>query len=183
MHPYLLLVFLLLAACSNIPTAIKDAPMYDIFYSQANQAMGSYKNASVRWGGVIVDVENEQDYSLLQVLYYPLTSYGKPQLNEAYAGRFAVKSVEFLDPAIYAKNTLITIAGTLAGDIERKIGNKTMRLPLMLATTLYLWPSYDPGSYYQGGFGMGYGIYGPYAYPYYLRGYYQPYPFLPFRHW
>lgn len=175
-----LLACLLLSACSTLPPAIKDAPMYDISYSQASQAINTYKNAPVRWGGVIVDIENEQNFSLLQVLYYPLSGSGKPQLDEAYEGRFAIKSAAFLDPAIYAKNTAITVAGTLAGDIERTIGKKTMRLPLISATTLHLWPKYELGNYYQGGFGIGYGYY---DYPYYWRNYYRPYPFYPFRYW
>lgn len=179
MKRYLSLICLILTACSNLPPAIKEAPLYDISYSQASQAINNYKNAPVRWGGVIVDVDNQQDYSLLQVLYYPLTSYGKPVLDEANEGRFVVKSQSFLDPAIYTKNTAITVAGTLAGDIERTIGNKTMRMPMISATTLHLWPAYEVGNYYQGGFGIGYGYY---DYPYYWRGYYRPYPFYPFRY-
>jgi len=172
---------LLLSACSNLPPAIEDAPLYDISYSQATRNIAQYKAAPVRWGGVVIDVENEQNYSLVQVLYYPLKSYGRPQLDKANEGRFLIKSAEFLDPAVYTKDTEITVAGTLNGDVERKVGNKTLRLPLISSTVIYLWPVYVPGNYYgyggygYGGFGYGYPYYGYYGYPYYWGGYFGPY--------
>ena len=182
MKRHLLLIFIsLLSACSNLPPAIEDAPLYDISYSQATRNIAQYKAAPVRWGGVVIDVENEQNYSLVQVLYYPLKSYGRPQLDKANEGRFLIKSAEFLDPAVYTKDTEITVAGTLNGDVERKVGNKTLRLPLISSTVIYLWPVYVPGNYYgyggygYGGFGYGYPYYGYYGYPYYWGGYFGPY--------
>ncbi len=170
----LLTVCLLLSACSTLPTAIKNPPQYDISYTQAIENIGHYKDAPVRWGGMIVGVENEQHFSLVQVLYYPLGSNGQPQMDQSAAGRFVFKSPEFLDPAVYAENTKITVAGTLIGDIERTIGKKVMRLPLISATTLYRWPAYVYDSRYDG-FGYGYG-YNPYygGYPYYWGNYYWP---------
>jgi outer membrane lipoprotein len=168
---------LLLSACSNLPPLIEDPPLFDISYSQATPNIAHYKDAPVRWGGVIIGVENEQNFSLVQVLYYPLNSYGRPRLDEPNEGRFLIKSPEFLDPAVYTKDTEITVAGTLKGDIERTVGNKTLRLPLISSTVIHLWPAYVPGGYYgYGGFGYGYPYYGYYGYyPYYWGGYYWPY--------
>jgi len=169
---------LLLSACSNLPRLIEDPPLFDISYRQATPNIAHYKDAPVRWGGVVIGVENEQNFSLVQVLYYPLNSYGRPRLDKPNEGRFLIKSPEFLDPAVYIKDTEITVAGTLKGDIERKVGNKTLRLPLISSTVIYLWPAYIPGSYYgYGGFGYGYPYYGYYGYyPYYWGGgYYWPY--------
>ena len=166
---------LLLSACSNLPPAIEDAPLYDISYSQATRNIAQYKAAPVRWGGVVIDVENEQNYSLVQVLYYPLKSYGRPQLDKVNEGRFLIKSPQFLDPAVYTKDTEITVAGILKGDVERKVGNKTLRLPLISSTLIYLWPVYVPGNYYGYGYGYGYPYYGYFGYPYYWGGYFGPY--------
>jgi len=172
MKRYLLTICLLLSACANLPTAIKNPPLHDISYSQAVQNLASYKNAPVRWGGIITDVENEQDFSLVQVLYYPLDSDGEPERDRPNEGRFVFKSPQFLDPAVYTKNSAITVAGTLIGDIERTVGKKVLRVPLILATTIYLWPVYDYSNYYDG---YGYG-YNPYygGYPYYWGNYYWP---------
>ena len=172
MKPYLLSLCLLLNGCSNLPVSIKNPPLFDISYTQAIQNIANYKNAPVRWGGVIIDVENEQNFSLVQVLYYPLNSGGRPQTDKQNEGRFLIKRPEFLDPAVYTKNTQITVAGTLAGDLERMIGKKTMRLPLITATAMHLWPVYVYDHYYDS---FGYG-YSPYygGYPYYWGSYYGP---------
>jgi outer membrane lipoprotein len=174
MKRYLLIVCLLLNACTTLPPAIKNPPLNDISYNQANRDVASYKDAAVRWGGIIVDVENEQNFSVVQVLSYPLDSDGKPRTDKPNEGRFAFKTPEFLDPAVYTKNTEITVAGTLTGDIERLIGKKVMRMPLVSASTIYRWPVYDYDNRYDG-FGYGYG-YNPYygGYPYYWGNYYWP---------
>ncbi len=177
MKRYLLSICItLLSACSNLPPAIEDPPLYDISYSQATQDIAHFKEAPVRWGGVVIDIENEQNFSLVQVLYYPLNNYGRPRLDKPNKGRFLFKSAEFLDPTVYKKDTEITVAGTLKGDIQRSVGNKTLRLPLISATVIHLWPPYVPYNYYgYGGYGYGYPYYGYYGYPYYWGGYYYPY--------
>jgi outer membrane lipoprotein len=174
MKRYLLTICLMLNACTSLPPAIKDPPPSDISYNQAMQNIAGYKNAPVRWGGLIIDVENEQNSTIVQVLYYPLDSDGKPRTDELNEGRFLFKTPEFLDPAVYAKNMEITVAGTLIGEAERMIGKKTMRLPLISATTIYRWPIYVYDNRYDG-FGYGYG-YNPYygGYPYYWGNYYWP---------
>ncbi|TRW98019.1 Slp family lipoprotein [Candidatus Methylobacter oryzae] len=171
MKRYLLIICLLLNACANLPTAIKNPPSNDISYTQAIQNVAGYKDAPVRWGGIITDVENEQNFTQVQVLYYPLDWEGEPETDKPNAGRFVFKTQEFLDPAVYTKNTEITVAGTLIGDIERTVGKKVMRLPLISATTIYRWPVYECDSRYDG-----YG-YNPYytGYPYYWGDYYWPF--------
>ncbi len=149
--------------------------MVDVPYSQASQSTN--KDASVRWGGVIIEVENEQDSSLVQVLFHPLDSYGRPQLNKPGEGRFVIKSTEFLDPVVYAKDKEVTVAGILAGNIERTIGKRVVRLPLISATAIHLWPPNERDNFYRRGFGDY--RFNPYfgypGYPFYWRGYYGPY--------
>jgi outer membrane lipoprotein len=183
MKQYLVTICLLLNACSNLPPAIKNPPLFDISYAQAIQNIAKYTNAPVRWGGIIIDVENEQNFSLVQVLYYPLNGDGRPQTDQMNEGRFLIKSPDFLDPAVYTKNSEITVAGTLIGDLERTIGKKVLRLPLISASTIHLWPVYVYDNYYDG-FGHGYNPYYG-GYPYYWGNYYWPSstPFIrpPFR--
>jgi len=156
MKRYLLLSYLLLNACSTVPIAIRNPPLHDISYTEATtQKITNFKDAPVRWGGTIVEVENEQNFTLVQVLYYPLDCGGEPQTDKPHVGRFVFKSPEFLDPAVYTANAKITVAGTLTGDIERMVGKKVLREPLISATTIYLWPVYDYYSYQDG---IGYGF-------------------------
>lgn len=180
MKRYLLMLVLLLNACSTLPPAISDAPIYDLSYLEATQNINKFKTSPVRWGGVIVDVANEQNRSLVQILAYPLNGQGRPMTDQPYQGRFVITTPEFLDPAVYAKDTSITVAGTLIGDIERTIDKKILRLPLLTITDMHLWPDYPINSYYGSGF---YGAYGPYNnfYGYPAWGYYRPFFYPPFR--
>ncbi len=175
---YLSLACLFLSACVSLPSALKDVPVVDVPYGQASQSTN--KDASVRWGGVIIEVENEQDSSLVQVLFYPLDPYdGRPQLNKPGEGRFVIKSTEFLDPVVYAKDKEVTVAGILTGDIERTIGKRVVRLPLISATVIHLWARNDRDDYYYSRRGFGDYRFNPYfgypGYPFYWRGYYGPY--------
>ncbi|WP_295626607.1 Slp family lipoprotein [uncultured Nitrosomonas sp.] len=38
-----------------------------------------------------------------------------------------VKTTEFLDPEVYAKDKEITVAGVIAGDIERTVGKRVIK--------------------------------------------------------
>ena len=149
MRLHLLPICLFLSACAGLPSAVKDVPVTKLSYTEASRDPNSYKNTSVRWGGSIIDVDNEQDYTLIQVLSYPLDFTGRPQFSKPSQGRFVIKSSEFLDPAVYAKDREITVAGVLEGDIERTVGKKTVRLPLVSSISMYLWPIYlaDPYGY------------------------------------
>ena len=169
----ILLLGLLLSACSNLPPAIEDPPLYDLSLAQAKQNTAQFKEAPVRWGGVIVDVQNEENFSLVQILYYPLNYYGRPKLDQTNQGRFVVKSPEFLDPAIYTKDSEITVAGTLKGETERLVGNKKLKLPMLSPQQLHLWPAYTNYNNYYGGYGYGgYGGFGGFGYGYPYYGYY-----------
>jgi outer membrane lipoprotein len=176
----LFIFYLSLTACSTLPTAIDDPPAVDISYSQASNDIARYRGAPVRWGGVIIDVLNEKSFSRLQVLSYPLNSYGRPVRDKPPQGRFYIDSSAFLDPAVYAKNKEVTAAGVLHGDEELMVGKKPLRLPVLHAHTLHLWPEYERLPYYGGygprGFYPYSGYYGYYGYPYFWGGYYGYYP-------
>lgn len=171
MKLYHLFPLLLLSACAGLPSPIANAPASDVSYQQASLDPNSFKEVAVRWGGLIIDVENDENTSLLQIVSYPLDFTGRPQLYKAGEGRFVIRSSEFLDPAVYAKDKEITIAGVITGDIERTVGKRMIRVPLLTATAIYLWPNYS--SYYD------YRPYGPYPYPgyypFYPRGFYSPF--------
>ena len=159
---------LLLGACTNMPKTIQNMNVVDITYSQASQNIESHRNAPVRWGGIIIDVENEEDFSLIQVLSYPLNFSGRPQLDDSHGGRFVIKSTEFLDPMVYAKDNQISVLGTLDGDIQRTVGKKIIQVPLLQSMGIHLWPKRQNNHY-------GFGPHHYYSYPFFRGGYYYPY--------
>jgi len=122
---------------------MKDAHVKDISYTEANGKANSSIDVPVRWGGIIVDVVNEEKFSLIQVLFHPLSYLGRPQLDKPTEGRFFIKSNKFFDPMVYINNTEITVVGTLNGDIEHKIGKRIIQIPLILSKNVYLWPKHQ----------------------------------------
>jgi starvation-inducible outer membrane lipoprotein len=60
----------------SMPPLITDARVINVSYSEAS----NHKNDIVRWGGVITDIENEENHILIQVQFYPLNESGFPQL-------------------------------------------------------------------------------------------------------
>jgi len=187
MKPYLVLSCLLLGACTSLPQAMKDAHVADVTYAQVSQNIDSHKDALVRWGGVIIGVENSENLSIIQALFYPLNYFGRPKLGGAHGGLFIIKSPEFLDPIIYTKGKEITVVGILNGGIERTVGKKAIQVPLLLSTATHLWPEYYHKDYYDdGGYsgryaGFGFGgcglhtCYGYDSYPVIRGRYYLPY--------
>lgn len=178
MKRFLFLPCFLLSACAGLPSTVRDVPTEQVSYDQVNNDIDRYKDVSVRWGGVIIDVENEEHTSLVQVLFHPLDFTGRPRLNKRSEGRFVIKSSEFLDPAVFSSDREITVAGVIEGHIERTVGNRTIQVPMLSAIAIYLWPNHYNRYYNYPGYGpyplYGYPVY-PGYYPYFWRGYYGPY--------
>lgn len=176
--PLLLLCCLFfLGACTSMPPDIRDFSAMEIPYQTVSQNAEVHKDTPVRWGGTVIEVENEKDSSLMQVLFYPLDRSGYPETGKPGEGRFAIEISEFLDPAIYTKGAEITVTGTIKGSIERTVGNKTIHIPLITAKNIHLWPqTYREDSTYWNN-RYRYAPPGYYGYPFFYNGYYRPYRF------
>ena len=164
-----------LQACSNLPENIKNAPSVEIQLHDVLSDSNNYQNNPVRWGGKIIDVENKTDKTKIQILTYPLNYYGRPQLNQSPLGRFLTVSKQFLDPAIYTKDTEITISGSLQGTVEKRVGEKKITMPVVAIDAHHVWPQN------QQNYSRSYNYYPYYGYrqryyPYYsYRGRYRYY--------
>jgi len=138
---WLLVTFLLfLTGCSGLPTIMQDSSYSNINLSTVKTNIPAYQNKAFRWGGTVINVSNEKDSSLIQLLFYPISRYGRPLIEKKTEGRFAISSPLFLDPAIYKEGTEITVTGILAGKIKQKIGKKTLTLPLLTVDNIHIWP-------------------------------------------
>jgi outer membrane lipoprotein len=170
MKRFFVSICFLLSACSNLPVALRNAPEVDIKYLQATANNQAYDGMPVRWGGVIIDVENQQHLSKAQILYYPLYRYARPNVNKQPQGRFVVHSSKFLDPEIFTKGKAITIAGKIKGTTEKKIGKKIVKLPVIIVSDSYVWPK----ERYSGYNSFSYSPYIGYS-SYRIRAYGYPY--------
>ncbi|WP_296594111.1 Slp family lipoprotein [Methylophaga sp.] len=173
-------VLVLLSGCSNIPKQITTAPSNDLQLNEIQGKIENFANQDVRWGGELVNVENNNDASIMQIVQYPLNHYGKPITNQSSDGRFLAKTTEFIDPVVYKKGTLLTFTGTLNGEDSRKVDQKELIMPVLDVSSMYKWqpyqpiqldPFYDPffynGFYPYHGYHNRYWHYPRFGYPYY----------------
>jgi outer membrane lipoprotein len=132
---------LTLAGCaSDIPRPIREAPAASIALTQALKNPDQHRTATVRWGGAIASVDNRRDATWLEIVERPLDTYGQPRETDKSEGRFLAKVDGFLDPAIFAAKRLVTVAGMLAGNDSRTIGEHPYTYPVVQVEHIYLWP-------------------------------------------
>ncbi len=159
--------FLVLAGCASFPDSVQlppDAPT--VVYEQVAMDPEKEKGSFAQWGGVVAEVQNLQDKTLLEVVYYPLRAYGRPLLERESMGRFRVYVNGFLDPMVYQKGRSVTFSGTVLGVEEGLVGEHKYIFPTLNAKGYYLWEDIDridvttlsvwPYPYY-GGWGNWYG--------------------------
>ena len=139
----LIMIAILLGACSPIPETIRNAPTPDIQLPDVQKDFSAYQGKLVRWGGALIEVENRETGTTLQIMAYPLNDNGHPDVTAVAQGRFIVRANEFLDPALYTRYSEITAFGRLIDQSERHVGRKSLKLPVIELLELHLWPGYS----------------------------------------
>lgn len=130
----------------------------EISFSQVAKDPGAYVGKSVVFGGTIINVDNQEGRTVMEVLQEGLDYRLKPVLPEESEGRFLVEFPAFKDPAVYSKGRGITVAGTIKGVEEGKVGKTTYKYPVIEPREHHLWRlrGYDPGTRIGIGLGFGY---------------------------
>lgn len=136
---------LFLSACSSqIPPDVrqgfKDSPT--IAKIQADPEV--YVLQPVRWGGVIIDIENRQDSSRLTVVAYPLRKNGEPQVSKNSIGRFVANFNLFLEPQVYSRDRVITLTGEFIKRETIKVGEFPYNYPVIEVKQFFLWQVKEP---------------------------------------
>lgn len=159
------LFVVLLSACSSIPTTIANAPKADLQLSKVIYGENDYAGQQVRWGGKIVNITQNNNFSLVEIQHYPLTTPGFPVTLGGSQGRFIARSAEYFDPDVYQIGLLITFSGDVNSGITKTINREERYLPIIDVAETRLWPyrTVDgKSSTYTGAESRysGYGIYG-----------------------
>jgi outer membrane lipoprotein len=118
----------------------------------------------VIWGGRIIETHNRPGETEIVVLEIPLGYREKPEAAEFSRGRFIVRTLTFLDPAVYSAGRRITVAGEIIGKETKPLGETKYTYPLLKAKEVHLWRReivyvYPPDYYW-----WGWGWPGPYWY-------------------
>ena len=170
---FLFSFLLILNGCSGLPKAMQGKAYSRLNLTTIKQDISAYKNTSFRWGGTIINVVNEKDSSQINLLYYPLSRYGRPLIERKTEGRFAITSPLFLDPAVYKEGMEVTVTGKLTGHVKQQIGKKALLLPLLSADNIHIWPVLDQQN--DQIYPYLYSPFYPYSHPFYRHNSHYPY--------
>ena len=131
---------LVLVGCSSAPDEIA---------SENEEALVSYKVAKhqgekvegqpARWGGVIADVRNAEDHTILEVVSFPLQRWARPEVSDNSQGRFLAVVNDFIDPDVYKKGRAMSFLGVIGQTQQGKIGEYVYTYPVIEASGYYLW--------------------------------------------
>jgi len=131
---------LLLAGCSSMPEVTAGADRSLTPTQAAATDITPARDKPLQWGGVIMESRNLPDTTELQVLAYPLTDDGRPDVTESPTGRFIALHPGYLETVEYRKGRQVTVTGNLAETRVGKVGNADYRFPVLRADQIVLWP-------------------------------------------
>jgi outer membrane lipoprotein len=115
------------------------------------------KGEVVLLGGKVITTTPYERGTELVILQLPLKAGLRPGTKATSEGRFLVQAGEFMDPAVYASDRLVTLVGEIAGVESRPLGQTVYHYPKLTLIEMKLWPeeevSREPRFHF--GFGVG----------------------------
>ncbi|GAB2700054.1 Slp family lipoprotein [Aliiglaciecola sp. 3_MG-2023] len=130
----------LMAGCTVIPDSIQvDEGTTLLEYQQVTSNPENNIGKIVRWGGVIAEITNLPDATMVEVVDFPLRSYGRPSVSNQSMGRFRVYIDGFIDPVVFEKGRAITFTGKVTGSEEGMVGEHKFVFPTIQSTGYHLW--------------------------------------------
>lgn len=161
----------LLGACATTP-----APLQGQFsvVSPNDIAADARTGDSVRWGGLVIEVEPQAERTCIEILARELSDSARPRERDVSDGRFLACRAGFYDPEVFTRGREVTVTGTVTALTQRPIGEYTYTMPEVAADVIYLWPERPQYEYI-------YAPYSPWLGPWpYSRWWYAPH--YPTRH-
>jgi outer membrane lipoprotein len=146
----LIIIFAIIVSISCTPISQEIMKQVDqtLSLKEVLKNADQYKGKMVLWGGVIVETVNKPEGTLIIVTQTALGYEKRPINRDQSEGRFIVKKIGILDPAIYEKGREITVAGEISGKEELPLGEIKYAYPVVTATQLILWEKLTYSPYY-----------------------------------
>ncbi|NCH56255.1 Slp family lipoprotein [Cronobacter muytjensii] len=130
---------LLLGGCVSVPDAIKGTsptPQQDLV--RVMNAPQLYVGQEARFGGRVVNVDNQQGKTRLEIATLPLDSVARPLLGQPSRGRIYADVGGFLDPVDF-RNQLVTVVGPITGTAYGKVGASPYKFMVMQVNGFKRW--------------------------------------------
>lgn len=161
-----LILFVTMSGCTPIISEqTRKMVNTDASFKAVKAAPEDFIGKTIILGGRIANVSNSVDGSYLEIVQFELTTASFPDDTFLSYGRFLVNSDSFLDPMVFRRGSLITLAGEIKGKKTQRLENMDYIYPLLTIREWYLWrgsdtdfnckypvaaPQYDPYSYGYG---------------------------------
>ncbi len=135
----ILLVLLILTGCASAPKVTENAER-DIAPALAAATDIDTGGKPLQWGGIIVETRNLAKVTELQILAYPLSASGRPDVTASPTGRFIAQHPGYLESVDYRSGRQVTATGDLTEKRVAKVGEAPYTFPILRADELVLWP-------------------------------------------
>ncbi|POT58613.1 hypothetical protein C3432_12075 [Citrobacter amalonaticus] len=133
-------VTLLLSGCTTIPPSIKGNGQPDLQkdFLKIQKTPSLYVGQQARLGGLVINVINQPNETLLEIAVLPLNINARPEISAQYQGRLLAKSLTFLDPVNF-RNHYVTLLGNLTGSRSGRVGNSAYPFITMNVSGYQVW--------------------------------------------
>ena len=144
LHTLTIIILALIAtvSCSVISQQVRTEADSPVPFQTLIRDVDKFLGHTVILGGYILETKNLESETILKVLQTPLRLGDDPDLKKRSQGRFMVYHKGFLDPEVYAKDQVITVAGKVIGTGVEKIGDEQIQYLKIENREIYLWSNY-----------------------------------------
>ena len=134
------LTFIVMGCTAGISQQARSKVTYSGSFSALQKTPDVYKGEVVMLGGRIIEAKASSPLSELTVLQLAIGTSDRPKNSDKSEGRFIIQSKQLLDPAIYEKDMLVTVVGTVKGSKVLPIGDLKYTYPIVEPIEIKLWP-------------------------------------------
>lgn len=128
-----------LSGCVSVPDAIKgNSPTPQDDLVRVMSAPSIYIGQEARFGGKVVQVDNQKGKTRLEIAAVPLDSGARPILGAASVGRIFAEVNGFIDPVDF-QNQLVTVVGPITGTYDGQVGGAPYKFMVMRADGYKRW--------------------------------------------
>lgn len=94
----------------------------------------------VVWGGMILEVNNYERHTEIELLAYPLDTRQRPRLELADEGRFILVLPGYVEARDYPLGRFVSLIGRVTGERRGSLRNAPYVWPEVAAERVHLWP-------------------------------------------
>lgn len=132
-------VFLVVSCTYVISKESRNQSVKNVSFGDMAANIEKYTGSTFIFGGFIVKTVSGPEGTWLEIVQNPADKYGNILSTDSSDGRFLALSKSHLDPLIYEKGRLITLAGELSGTKKGSIGQMEYLYPVLNVKEIYLW--------------------------------------------